>query len=183
MKHLKKSPALPVGRFTLLMLLMSMIGSRTFAQDQDLFRVNAMFTWERERAEKTKEERAKEVMQDNEYLTTGHEEGIFFSNPLMLNGKPLDYGEFNLLAKGELTVSKGAVATGQATQVPFYVSLRINGNKVLIPGKERPDPKQIKVDISEILQYAEPGDYLVIEAVRKEDGPVKRILKLVGGGC
>lgn len=30
---------------------------------------------------------------------------------------------------------------------------------------------------------ANPGDQLVIEPVRKEDGPAKRILKLLKGGC
>src|SRR5688572_19228716 len=172
MRHLKKS-------FTLLMLLTSIIGSRTFAQDlvQDLLKFQTTLKLE-------KQERAKEVMQDNEYNSTGYEKGTFFSNPLMLNGEPLDYGEFNLKAQGELTVSKGAAITGQTTQVPFYVYLRRNGNKVLIPGMERPDPNQIKIDISEILRHAAPGDQLVIEAIRKEDGAVKRILKLLEGhGC
>lgn len=166
-----------------MILLTSIIGSRTFAQNKDLFNFDAILTLKTERAKEVKQERAKEVMQDNEYASTGYEEGIFFCNPLMLNGKPLDYGEFNLLSKGELTVSKGAAITGQTTQIPFYVYLRRNGNKVLIPGMERSDPKQIKIDISEILRHAEPGDHLVIEAVKKEDGPVKRILKLLGGGC
>jgi len=169
MKHLKQS-------FTLLMFLTSIIGSRTFAQDQ--FNALDLFGF----AAPLKTERAKEVMQDNEYTSTGYEEGVFFCNPLMLGGKSLDYGEFNLQSKGELTVFKESV-TGQKTQVPFYLYLRRNGNKVLFPDKERPDPKQIKIEISEILRHAEPGDLLVIEAVRREDGPVKRILKLLGGGC
>jgi len=168
MKHLKKS-------FTLLMLLTSIIGSRTFAQDLalDLFNFNA----------KARQERAKEVMQDNEYTSTGYEKGIFYSNPLMLNGKPIDYTAFNLESKGELTVIKGAAITGDTTQVSFYVYLRRDGNKVLIPGNERSSIGKTKMDISEILQHAEPGDQLVIEAVKKEDGHVKRILKLLGGGC
>jgi len=146
-----------------------------FGQDlaQDLFNFDAT----------RKAARIKEVMQDNEYVSTGYEKGIFFINPLMLNGKPLDYGDFNIQSKGELTVTKGATKTGQTTQIPFYVYLRRNGNKVLITGKERSDPKQIKIEISEILRHAEPGDHVVIEAVRKEDGPVKRILKLPGRGC
>ncbi len=169
MKHLKKS-------FTLLMLLTSIIGSRTFAQD--FFNFNAIL-----KAQLAKQERAKEVMQDNEYASTGYEEGIFLCNPLLLNGKPLDYGEFNLQSKGELTVSKGAATNGQTTEIPFYVYLRRNGNEVLIPGKERSAPEQINIEISEILRHAAPGDQLVIEAVNKEDGLVKRILKLLGGGC
>lgn len=156
------------------MLLTSILSSRISAQDlaRQLFTFHAI----------ERQERAKEVILDNEYATTGNERGIFLSNPLVLNGKPLVYSEFNIQSKGELTVSKGK-ATGQTVQVPFYVYLRRNGNKVLIPAKERCQVEQIKVEISEILKHAEPGDHLVIEAVRKEDGAVKRILKIVGGGC
>ncbi len=169
------------------MLLTSIIGSRTLAQD--FVNMNAILKFNNDMivktalAEEIKKERAKEVMQDNEYVSTGYEKGIFSGNPLMLNGKSLDYGEFNLQSQGELTVTKGAAITGQTTQIPFHVYLRRNGNIVLIPGKERSDPQQTKIDISEVLRYAAPGDHLVIEAVRKEDGPVKRILKLLGGGC
>jgi hypothetical protein len=180
MKHLKRS-------LTLLMLLTSIIGSRTIAQE--FVNMNAVFKFNNDMivkaaiAKEVKQERAKEVMQDNEYARTGYEKGTFLGNPLMLNGKPLDYGEFNLASSGELTVIKGAAITGQTTQIPFFVYLRRNGNKVMIPGKERPDQEQIKIEISEILRYAEFGDQLVIEAVNKEDGPVKRILKLLGLGC
>ena len=49
---------------------------------------------------------------------------------------------------------------------------------------ERSDPNQTKIDIAEILLHAERGDQLVIEAVNKEDGSVKRILKLLNAyGC
>ena len=187
MKHLKKSAAWPVGRLTLLILLTSIIGSRTFAQDfvsiDAIRKFNNVMMVKAELEKEEKEERAKEVWLDNEYISTGYEKGTFLSNPLMLNGKPLDYGEFTLQSQGELTVSKEAAITGQTTQVPFYVYLRRNGNKVLIPGMERSDPKQLKIDISEILRYAAPGDHLVIEAVNKEDGAVKRILKLLSAGC
>lgn len=181
MKCLKNS-------FALLMLLTSIIGSRTFAQDS--FNYSAMLKFsldwkiKEELAKERKQERAKEVMQDNEYAVTGYEEGTFLSNPLMLDGKPLDYGEFSLTSRGELTVIKGTATTEQTKEVPIYVYLRRNGNKVLIPGMERSDPKQIKIDIGEILQHALRGDHLVIEAVNKEDGSIKRILKLINDyGC
>ena len=120
-------------------------------------------------------------MQDNEYVITGDEVGIFLSNPLMLDGKPLDFGEFSLTSIGELTVIKGTATSQQTTEIPFYIYLRRNGSKVPIPGMERFD--QIKVDIAEILRHAERGDQLVIEAVNKEDGSVKRILKVLGDDC
>ena len=90
------------------------------------------------------------------------------------------YAEFTLESKGELTVIKGAPGTGETVQVPFYAYLRRNGIKVFIPGS---DLKQTKIEISGILRHAKHGDLLVIEAVRKEDGAIKRILKVFGGGC
>jgi hypothetical protein len=166
MKQLKRS-------FALLMLLTLIIGSGTSAQVLNLdamVMVRAL-------------DRAKEVMQYNEYTTTGFEKGIFFNNPLLLNAKPLDYSEFTLDSKGILTVIKGDAKTGVSSQVPFNVYLRRNGIKVRILGKERRGLEQMKIELSEILLFAKDGDLLVIEAIRKEDGAVKRILKLVGRGC
>ena len=171
MKHLKKSATWPVGRYILLVLLTVIIGSRTFAQDCDL----NFLTLRQNSA------RAKEVMQNNEYTSTGYEKGNFYCNPLMLNGKPIDYDAFNMASKGELTVIKGAAITGLTTQVPFNAYLRRDGNKVLIQGDEKSSAGQTKMDITEILQHAKPGDQLVIEPVHKEDGHAKRILKLVDG--
>jgi hypothetical protein len=187
MKHLKKT-------FTLLMLLMLIINSRTFSQHssrtfaadnfktftQDNFRFAT--AWEVMQQIQVKQ-RAREIMQDNEYTTTGYEQGSFLVNPLMLDGEPLDYSIFGLRSKGELTLAKEATTTAQLTQIPFYMYLRRNGKKVFIPGKESPGSKQIKIEISEILNYAKPGDQLIIEPARKEDGPAKRILKLLENGC
>jgi hypothetical protein len=167
MKTLKRS-------LTLIMLLTLIIGSRTSAQDLSL---------EAQLKKFFEHDRAKEVVQDNEYTHTGFETGNFLCNPLLLNGEPVDYSKFNQSSTGELTVIKGAVKTGETIHVPFFVYLRRNGIKFFIPGKEKFDLKQTKIDLAEILKYARPGDHLVIEAVRKEDGAVKRILKLPGDGC
>ena len=157
------------------MLLTVIPASRTFAQD--------LFSGLNLLNEIRYLDRANEVKQDNEYTNTGYEQGNCYRNPLMLDGKPLDYNVFSLESEGELTLIKGAAITGNTTKVPFYAYLRRDGNKVIIPGKERPDPKQIKIEISEILRHAKPGDQLVIEPIKKEDGPAKRILKLLRGGC
>ena len=169
------------------MLFTLVISSRTSAQDSSRTYAHHYFKFA-SAAEVMQQiranQRAKEVMQYNEYGSTGYEHGFFLSNPLMLNGKPLDYSVFGLSSKGELTANKSATINRQETQIPFYVFLRRNGNKVLIPGNERPDPKQIKIEISEILRYAKPGDQLIIEPVNKEDGPARRILKLLeNDGC
>lgn len=170
MKHLKKT-------YVLLILVTSLFSGKAFAQEY-FSKLNAKLA-----AERAKEVRARDVEQDKEYTMTGAEVGNFFSKPLLLDGKSLDYSEFSLKSKGELTVIKGSVIARDTVRVAFYVYLRRNGNRILIPGKERPDPRQLKIDISEVFKHAKPDDQLVIEAVRKEDGPVKRILKLLGGGC
>lgn len=163
-----------------MILLTSIIGSQTFAQDFFLATTTKL---EAERIKKAKEERAREVMQDNEYKATGAELGNFFSNPLLLNGKPLDYAKFSLMSEGELTLVKGSVITGDTTQVPFRAYLRRNGKQVFILGGGSRDPRQLKLDVYEILKHAEEGDLLVIEPINKEDGHAKRILKLLEGGC
>jgi hypothetical protein len=167
MKHLKKS-------YTLLMLLTVSIGSRTIAQE---FSSLTLFNPVQVTL------RAKEVMPDNEYTTTGIEQGTFYINPLLLNGKPLDYIAFNAKSTGELTVIKGAALTGKTTQVLFYVYLRRDGNRVFIPGDEGSEIGKTKIDISQILRHAKLGDQLVIEPIDKADGPVKRILNIIKGGC
>jgi len=169
MKHLKKSLAL-------LVLLTTIIGSPIYAQ----FSFNWDGTLKPAVDPGILEERAKAVMQDNEYVSTGCESGFFYANPLMLDGQPLDYATFGFGSKGELTVIKGAAITGKTILVPFIVYLRRDGNKVEMPGKEKCNSATTKIELSEILKFGEPGDQLVIEPVRKEDGPAKRILKLLG---
>lgn len=150
---------------------------------QQLFYFDAQLKLSQAKREQMKLQRASEVRQDNEYVSTGKEKGIFLANPLRLNGLPLDYGEFDTRSQGVLTVSKGGAIPDDITPVAFYVYLRRNGKKVIIPGQQRLDAGQMKVEISAILEHAEPGDQLVIEAVNAEDGAVKRILKLLGPGC
>lgn len=126
-------------------------------------------------------DRGKNIVQFNEYTITGDETGNFFRHPLLLNGKPLNYNEFGPDLKGELTVVKGAPITGDSVQVAFYVYLRRDGNKVPIPGDGNQRIPYTKIEISRILIRAKPGDQLVIEAVNRADGNVKRILKLPDG--
>jgi hypothetical protein len=166
MKHFKRS-------LTLLMLVTLIISSRTSAQEASLVQMLESF----------RPDQINDVLRDNEYTYTGYEKGAFLRNPLLVNGKPLDRFQFTTSSTGELTVIKRAAAKAELVQVPFFIYIRRNGNKVSIPGKENPDLKQIKIDLPEVLKYAEPGDLLIIEAVRKEDGAVKRVLKLLKSGC
>jgi hypothetical protein len=131
----------------------------------------------------TKQDRAKEVMQDNEWVVCAETVGNFFINPLLLDGQPLDYRAFSLKSKGELTLIKGAAITGNTVQIPFYVYLRRNGTIIKLHDEEALSPRYLKIDMSTITKFALPDDLLIIEPVNKEDWQAKRILKLLGGGC
>jgi hypothetical protein len=128
--------------------------------------------------------RQKEVMQDSEFLPTGQAIGNFYGNPLRMDGQPLEYSTFKIKSKGELTVIKGDAVTGQTIQIPFYIYLRRNGTMVKLPGEDLLKSKHMKIEMSTILELAEPGDRLIVEPANKEDWKAKRILKLFGDdGC
>jgi hypothetical protein len=128
-------------------------------------------------------DRAKEVMQDNEFVVSAETVGTFFINPLLLDGNTLDYSTFSLQSKGELSLVKGGALTGNPIQIPFYVYLRRNGRIIQLHGEETLKLKRLKIDLSMIMKFALPGDQLIIEPVNKEDWQAKRILKLMEGGC
>jgi hypothetical protein len=167
MKQLKRT-------FILILILTVIIGARTSAQKKLSLEAMLMVATL---------ERAREAIKDNEYTPTGSETGTFLDNPLLLNGETFDYSKFSPALKGELTVIKKAAKTGAITQVPFYAYLRRNGQKFFIPGEERCKIPQTKMEISDLLKDAKPGDELVIEAANKEDGAVKTILQLGKEGC
>ena len=126
-----------------------------------------------------------EVKQNNEFLRTSNGEGTnFHDNPLLLNGKSLDYSAFDLNSKGVLSVVQGDPESKDAKPIPFYVSIRRNGD--IISDKKMPFLNKVlyKIELSDIFLFSKPGDRLIINPVRSEDWKAKRILKLLGtGGC
>jgi hypothetical protein len=128
-------------------------------------------------------DRAKKVMQDNEFVIGATSVGNFFANPIRLNGQPLDYNTFSMQSTGELTLVKGAPVSNTTVQIPFYIYLRRNGTIVKLDDEEALQSRHIKIDISTILKFALPNDQLIIEPVNKEDWQAKRILKMLSGGC
>ncbi len=126
-----------------------------------------------------------EVKQNNEFLRTNNGEGtLFYANPLLLNGELLDYGSFDLSSSGLLSVVKGDPESKGAKPIPFYVSIRRNGE--IISDKKMPFLNKVlyKIELSDIFSFSKPGDMLIINPARSEDWRAKRILKLLGtGGC
>jgi hypothetical protein len=132
--------------------------------------------------EKQEREHASQVMQCIDY--DRNEAGIssdIYDNPLLLNGKSLDYGKFYLGTEGLLTVVKGNPETAAAKAIPFYIQIKRNGkiintDKMLFSGKALQ-----KIQLSEIYPFCKNGDMLIIKPVNAEDWKAKKILKLIEG--
>ena len=125
---------------------------------------------------------AEQVMQDNELVPHNiGQDANFYWNPLVLNGKPLDYSQFHLGSSGELSVVKGNPESKDAERIPFYISIRRNGE--IIVDKKMPflDKVLYKVNLLDLQPFSRPDDVLIINPVRREDWKAKRILKLIGG--
>lgn len=116
----------------------------------------------------------------NEFTYSGQPEGIFYCNPLMLDGEEFDYLAFGLESKGELKLVKGDAKSDTMVEIPFYLHLRRNGVRVPLPCGE--GVAFSKVDISAVLKVAQNGDELIVEPANKEDWPAKRIVK-IGDKC
>lgn len=58
------------------------------------------------------------------------DEEKFYTNPLILNGKPLDYSTFSKSSKGVLAVVKGDPKSGGSPKVPFKIYLRHAGKVI-----------------------------------------------------
>lgn len=104
----------------------------------------------------------------------------FYCNPLVLNGKPLDYTRFSIMSKGILTVVEGNPESPEAVKIPFTVYLRRDG-EIITQGKSDPGQEVYEIEISEVLSLAKDGDHLLIVPVRESDWKAKRIIKVIDG--
>lgn len=126
-------------------------------------------------------EKAQAVMYDNEIEQSEEgRDGNFSSNPLLLNGKPLEYADFSGASKGMLTVVEGNPESPTTTKIPFMIYLRRDG-AIIKQGKSDINREVFEIEISEVLALAKNGDHLIIAPARKKDCKAKRILRVVGG--
>jgi len=128
-----------------------------------------------------RDKNAEAVMQDNELERdhAGQNDNYFFCNPLLLNGRTLDYRNFTLTSAGELSVIGKESGSSRSIKIPFYVSLRRNGQILELKDEDILNRVFHKIEISKILALAQPGDQLIIDPTQKEDWKAKRILKLI----
>lgn len=104
-------------------------------------------------------------------------ENYFYGNPLVLNGKTLDYQTFWKGSKGLLALVKGNPNSADATRVPFKIYLKHEG-QVVNKGLSSDSRELYEVEVAHVLALARFGDELVIEPALKSDIKAKRVIKL-----
>jgi len=128
----------------------------------------------------TSNEKTKEVLQNNEFERSeiGQSENIY-CNPLLLDGRLLDYRNFTITTRGKLELSKGEPESSGSTKIPFFIRLRRDDKIIDNKNMDFLHKELYKIEISNVLAFSQPGDQLIITPVNKVDWKAKRILKIV----
>jgi hypothetical protein len=124
---------------------------------------------------------AKQVQQNNEFVEASDDASDFYCNPLLLNGKMLDYNTFTLESKGTLSVVKGNPSDSKAEKIPFTIMVRREGK--IITTIDVSAKELYEIDIAKVFTTAKSGDQLIVDPVNPKDSKAKRILKLLYWGC
>lgn len=115
------------------------------------------------------------VMQDNELKrSVDYSSSHVHYNPLLLNGKPLDYVAFTMFSRGSLQLIRETPESVKAIPILFHAYLR--REREVIAKTDRPS---YELDLNLLLPKAKPGDQLIIDPANDEDWKAKRILKLI----
>ncbi|GAB4018042.1 hypothetical protein [Spirosoma koreense] len=104
-------------------------------------------------------------------------ENNYSANPLILNGKPLEYADFSLISRGSLSVVAGNAESETLVKIPFRIYLRRDG-MLIHKGASDSSREVYDIDVATVLSLAQVGDELVIDPVRRTDGAARRIIRV-----
>lgn len=107
----------------------------------------------------------------------GGENEKAFYNSVLFNGKPLIYDQFSLNSRGVLTMVINDSETKEMKTIPFKVYLK-RQDKILPFGDANHGNGVSKIEVSEILKFANLGDQLIIEPVEKKTQMFTRVIFL-----
>jgi len=99
----------------------------------------------------------------------------FYNNPLLLNGKSVEFALFSSVQNGKISLVKGNPESDQKTIIPFYVYLKRDG-KIIDANSYKHNNAVEEFEMSEILRSAKPGDQIVIDPADKNEEVGKRII-------
>ena len=85
----------------------------------------------------------------------------FYLNPLLLNGKSVDFSIFSMVNTGMISLA-GNPDSESKTKIPFYISIKRSG-KIVEAYSNIHHHAVLEVNMAEILKYAQVGDQIVID--------------------
>jgi len=100
-----------------------------------------------------------------------------FYNSVLFNGKPLIYDQFSLNSRGVLTMVMNDSETREIKTMLFKIYLK-RQDKILPFGGSDHGNGVSKIEVSDILKFANLGDQLVIEPVEKKTQMFTRVIFL-----
>ncbi|MES2516630.1 MAG: hypothetical protein V4585_00900 [Bacteroidota bacterium] len=98
---------------------------------------------------------------------TARENEKIISNPLLIDGEPINYEQFSLTSRGIVTMIAEDSKSKKTMTIPFKIYLR-RDNKIVHLGGSSSTDKLSEIEISQILKFANLGDELVIEPIDKK---------------
>jgi hypothetical protein len=90
-----------------------------------------------------------------------------YCNPLLINGKPMNYSNFSLYSSGVLKMITSNVKDSNALKISFKIYLKRN-DKILQIGASSNQKVRQAIEVTEILKLAIEGDELIIEPADKQ---------------
>jgi len=102
--------------------------------------------------------------------------GNYYSYPVIFNGHILDYADFKMKSRGQLSIVTDNPGSANATEVPFYIYLGRNGKIVKECKMNCLNQPVNSIEIADILSFSKAGDVLVIIPAAKPGGKTKIIL-------
>lgn len=99
----------------------------------------------------------------------------FNANPLLLNGKSVEFSIFSSVSTGMISLVKGNPNSGVRNKISFHVYIKRAG-KIVDAYSYVHSNSVTEVDMTEILKYAQVGDQIIINPVEKDGQVGKRII-------
>ena len=100
----------------------------------------------------------------------------FYSYPVVFDGQILDYTDFKMKSRGQLSILTDNPGAARATEVPFYIYLSRNGKPVKECKMNFINQPVNSIEISDILSFSKAGDLLIIIPATRPAGKTKIIL-------
>ncbi|WP_221393962.1 hypothetical protein [Dyadobacter sp. NIV53] len=99
----------------------------------------------------------------------------FYPNPLLLNGKSVEFSIFSLVNTGKISLVKGNPDSELKTKIPFYIYIKRSG-KIVDAYSYAHNNAVTEFEMAEILKFAQVGDQIFIDPAGKNEQVGRRII-------